>query len=117
MRRIEAFVGQELLAYRQPYKRPMLYYWHKETRGSNAEVDYLIQSEQNILPIEVKSNLGSSMKSMQVFLESHPQSPYGIRFSKHNYSVYNKVHSYPLYSIAGAFAEDKNSILSFIERS
>ena len=97
---VEAFVGQELLAYSTPIKKAHLYYWQRMAREGNAEVDYLVQDDENIIPIEVKSGMGSTLASMNSFLESHPKSLYGIRFSTNNYSVYNKVHSYPLYAIA-----------------
>jgi predicted AAA+ superfamily ATPase len=96
----EAFVGQELLAYSTPIKKAHLYYWQRMAREGNAKVDYLVQDDEHIIPIEVKSGTGSTLASMHSFLESHPKSPYGIRFSTNNYSVYNRVHSYPLYAIA-----------------
>lgn len=102
----EAFVGQELLAYAAPNKKPELYYWHRETRGSSAEVDYLIQMQNDIIPIEVKSKLGNSLKSAHLFLESHPHSPFAIRISMHNYSIHQKIKSFPLYAVAGIL--DKN---------
>jgi len=96
---IEAFVGQELLAYGHPgYKMP-LFYWQRTSTGSEAEVDYVIQNGTDVVPIEVKSGLGSTLRSMRMFLESHPQSPYGLRFSTHNYQLHNAIHSYPLYGI------------------
>ncbi len=98
---IEAFVGQELLAYASPYKKTTLFYWHRTARNSEAEVDYLLQKQENIIPIEVKSGSGSTLKSMQMFLESHSEwSPYGIRFSTQNYSIFEKIESYPLYAVA-----------------
>lgn len=103
---VEAFVGQEILAYSKPYQRASLYYWHRQARSSEAEVDYLIQDNQNIIPIEVKSGTGRTLKSMQIFLDSHKESPYGIRFSTQNYSEFEKVHSYPLYAIAKIFLKD-----------
>ena len=42
---VEAFVGQELLAYALPNRKQSLYYWHKETRSDQAEIDYLIQQD------------------------------------------------------------------------
>lgn len=95
---VESFIGQELLAYENPRRKNSLYYWKRDARGSEAEVDYVIQYKNVVLPIEVKSGKGSSMKSMQLFLDSHTESPYGIRLSTNNYSVYNNIHSYPLYS-------------------
>jgi len=103
---VEAFVGQELHAYSRPLQTIELYYWHKETRDQSAEIDYLIQGdvdtedETAILPIEVKSGLGTTLKSLHTFLEKHPESPLGIKFSTQNYSVHGKIHSYPLYAIA-----------------
>ncbi len=96
---VEAFVGQEILTCLDPVNKPVLYYWHKETRGSSAEVDYLIQQEGYVIPVEVKSGEGRTLKSIQMFLESHQKSPYGIRFSTQNYSEYNKIRSYPLYAV------------------
>lgn len=113
---VESFVGQELVAYEHPMKKAQLYFWKREARGSEAEVDYLIQHERAIIPIEVKSGKGRTLRSMQLFLESHQNSPYGIRFSTNNYSVYEKIHSYPLYAIANVVAaadqEIKNSLIS-----
>lgn len=117
---VEAFVGQELLAYSTPVKKANLYYWQRMAREGNAEVDYLVQDDEHIIPIEVKSakarrsvpswkawigvgrGSGSTLASMHSFLESHQKSPHGIRFSTNNYSVYNNVHSYPLYAIAAS---------------
>ena len=96
----ESFVAQELLAYSDPNMQQKLYYWQRETRGSNAEVDYLIQKNSNVIPIEVKSGEGRSLKSMKLFLQNRPNSPYGVRFSIHNYSEFDGIHSYPLYAIA-----------------
>ncbi len=108
----ESFVGQELLAYGNPEPKVDLYYWHRDARGSSAEVDYVVQINGDIIPVEVKSGFGSTLRSMHAFLESHAHSPYGIRFSTHHYAVQDEIHSYPLYGIAAAvfnvskFAED-----------
>lgn len=97
---IEAFIGQEMLAYDDPHTKKNLYYWHRETRGSEAEVDYLMQSKSSIIPVEVKSGAGSTLKSLQLFLESHAASPHGLRFSTQNYSEYQNIKSFPLYAVA-----------------
>lgn len=103
---IEAFVGQELLAYTDPVQERDLYYWSRSERTGNAEVDYVTTIQRHVVPIEVKSGAGSTLKSMHFFLQTHSQSPYGIRFSIQNYSVYDKIHSYPLYAIAVALQND-----------
>jgi len=100
---VEAFVGQELHAYADPHIKNSLYFWLREAeakhRSSTAEVDYIVQKKAAVVPIEVKSGKGAGMKSMRLFLDSHPKSTYGIRYSTNNYSVYNQINSYPLYAI------------------
>jgi predicted AAA+ superfamily ATPase len=108
---VEALVGQELLAYADPHDKKNLYYWEKQVRGSEAEIDYLMQLQEQIIPIEVKSGTGSTLRSMQSFLESHPATPYGIRFSANNYSEYQKIISIPLYAVI-SFMMKKNTRLA-----
>ncbi|MFA6527639.1 MAG: AAA family ATPase [Candidatus Babeliales bacterium] len=100
---VEALVGQELLAYTDPMYSAELYYWHRRKTGGEAEIDYLVQDNEHVIPIEVKSGKGTTLKSMHVFLEHHPLSPYGIRFSTQNYSVYENIRSLPLYAVVTIF--------------
>ena len=102
---VESFVGQEFLAYSDPIKKAQLYYWRRETRASEAEIDYLIQLKNGIIPVEVKSGQGRTLKSMHLFLESHPNSNYGIKFSTNNFSMVDKIHALPLYAIFKLFLE------------
>lgn len=102
----EAFVGQELLAYQDPYSDDALYYWHRESRSSNAEVDYVIQKENSVIPVEVKSGTTGWLRSMHKFLDEHPASPYGLRFHGGDYHVDGTIRSFPLYAVAGALAVD-----------
>ncbi len=106
----EAFVGQELLAYAPSRQAPSLYYWHRDQPTSQAEVDYLIIKQQQIIPVEVKAGKGSTLRSMHAFLKDHPQTPYGIRFSTQNYSVYEKIYSYPLYAIFSHFNDGQKNL-------
>ena len=97
---VEAFIGQEFLSYSDPISKESLFYWQREKRSSQAEVDYLMQIKDKIVPVEVKAGTSKRIKSMQIFLESHPKSLYGIRFSSDNYSIYKNINNYPLYSVA-----------------
>ncbi len=111
---VEAFVGQELIAYGQANTPQQTFYWHKETGPSNAEIDYLAQIAHQVVPIEVKAGSGSTLRSMRHFLETHPTSPYGIRFSAQNYSVHEAIHSYPLYAIASVVAQAESAMRAAI---
>jgi hypothetical protein len=96
---VESLVGQELLAYANPHSKSQLYYWQRNAPSSTAEVDYLMQSGEKIIPIEVKSGVGSTLRSLHLFLESHPNTPYGVRFSTQNYSKHDNIQSLPLYAV------------------
>lgn len=97
---VEAFVGQELLAYANSDKKHQLYYWQRESRNSSAEVDYLIQKDNDIIPIEVKSGKTAKAKSMHFFLDSHPHTKLGIKVSIQNHYQTTRIRNLPLYSIA-----------------
>jgi predicted AAA+ superfamily ATPase len=80
------------------YEQKNLYYWHRESKNSNAEVDFIVQFGQNIIPIEVKSGAKGAMQSMRLFLESKC-SPFGIRASLENFGELQKIKIVPLYGI------------------
>jgi hypothetical protein len=89
---LEAFVGQELLAYAPPSQTPNLYYWSREERGHQAEVDYLFVHNSNVIPLEVKAGHHRQYrqsKSLKVFLGEKKQSPMGIQVSPMNFSIQN----------------------------
>jgi len=94
----ELFVGLELIAHGSPRLHPELYYWHREARSSNAEVDYVISREGAVIPIEVKSGSRGQMQSLHIFL-SERNLAQGIRISGENFSGYDKIKTFPLYSI------------------
>ena len=64
----EQFVGQELRNLGPAFDEHPLFYWHREEKNANAEVDYLWVHESNIIPVEVRAGTSGSLKSLQVFL-------------------------------------------------
>ncbi len=94
----EQFVGQELLAYQDPYEEPQLYYWQRDKKNSNAEVDYLINLGSKIIPIEVKSGKTGRLKSIQMLMQERAL-PLGIRISAKEFSLEGKLLSIPFYMI------------------
>ena len=64
----EQFVGQHLM-YECPYfQKPSLYHWNRPVQGSEAEVDYIVALEGKVIPVEVKSGTGGSMKALRLML-------------------------------------------------
>lgn len=92
----EQFVGQELMAYGEPFRKRKLFFWHKEGEGSEAEVDYLIQDKGHIIPVEVKAGKGARIRSMRRFM-AEKNTPFGIRISQDPLSFEKGILSLPLY--------------------
>ncbi len=107
----EAFVGQELLCYASPDNKADLYFWKRKEKNSTAEVDYLLQRGEQILPVEVKSGHGKTLRSLRLFLETHPKSSLGIRFSALDYSVVENLDSRPLYAVASLAHESQREAI------
>ncbi|NTW88181.1 MAG: ATP-binding protein, partial [Desulfobulbaceae bacterium] len=70
----EQFVAQELLAWHSSE----LFYWARESRGSSAEVDFLVVRQGNIYPVEVKSGASGSLRSLHLMLEKYQNCPQGL---------------------------------------
>ena len=95
----EIFAGSEIRKSKDPYSIDNLYYWHRQSKSSQAEVDYIIEKNGKIIPVEVKSSSGRKMKSMHLFMEEK-KSGFGIRLSGDNFSKDGKIYSIPLYAIS-----------------
>ncbi len=94
----EQFVGQQLMALHEPYREPQLFFWQRDARGSEAEVDYLWQRGERILLVEVKAGTTGSLRSMRLFIKEYGV-PLGIRFSMQPLSFIDSVLSIPLYAV------------------
>jgi len=104
----EQFVGQQLRSALASGKDPELFYWQR-TGGRQGEIDYLIQSGNRIVPIEIKSGPGGKMKSLHQFMfdkkltdavrfDSNPGSILPIEVkTTHGDPVQYQLHSLPIY--------------------
>jgi predicted AAA+ superfamily ATPase len=95
----EAFVGQELIAYDADNAKTDLYYWHREARSSNAEVDYVTSFENQITPIEVKSGAIGKNKSLDLFVQSKARARYGLLMSPQNLTSKPRQIVLPIYHV------------------
>jgi predicted AAA+ superfamily ATPase len=74
----EQFVAQHLGYQGAPTLEPELYYWLREGKADNAEVDFIATyttfSELEIIPIEVKSSPSGKMRSLMEYIKHyHPR--------------------------------------------
>lgn len=72
-----------------------LYYWESD---NTAEVDFLIQKDSHVIPVECKAGNHVKAKSMMVYMQKYnPQ--YAIRISNRNFGLVNGIKAVPLYSV------------------
>ena len=63
-----------------------MFYWHREQKNANAEVDYLRAHEDHIVPVEVRAGSSGSLKSLQVFL-AEKKSDFAVRLNMDKPSI------------------------------
>lgn len=73
-----------------------IYYW--STDNSRGEIDFLVQQEEKVIPIEVKAEENLQAKSLRMFVERNPGLK-GCRFSMSPYREQDWLVNYPLYSV------------------
>ena len=71
-----------------------IYYWQL---GSNYEVDFVINIDGDIIPIEVKAGNNTTSNSLNYYIKRfNPK--YNIRISTKNFGFSNNIKSIPLYA-------------------
>jgi uncharacterized protein len=92
----ELFVGIEITKNNHQVFNS-LHYWHRESKSSQAEVDYVIQNETQIIPVEVKSGTKGAMQSLYKFMDEK-NSKHGIRTSLENFGMIERIKIIPIYA-------------------
>ena len=100
----EQFVGQELIA----ALNNEVYYWTRDAKSSTAEVDFLVEKQNKILPIEVKSGAAGRLKSMHLLLKTYPNCQQGYVLSAANFAELpeQKLTFLPLYYASSLVSEE-----------
>jgi predicted AAA+ superfamily ATPase len=86
----ENFVAQTLTA-----NGKKLFYW---ISGNEAEVDFLLNLDHDIIPCEVKSSDNVKAKSLNEYVKAYKPA-YSFRISAKNFGFENDIKSVPLYAI------------------
>ncbi len=82
-----------------------LYYWVDST----SEVDFVIYTDDGIIPVEVKSSENTKSKSLNVYINKY-NPKYAIRISSKNFGFKNNIKSVPLYAV---FCINRSTITQF----
>ena len=64
----EMFAGLELVKNHDCFQKAEMYYWQNLSRGTNAEIDYLVVKDGIVVPMEVKASTRGSMQSLWLFM-------------------------------------------------
>lgn len=86
----ENYVAMALTARKYP-----LHYWKND---NTAELDFLIQSGEYIIPLEVKKGRHTRSVSLSMFMKKY-KCPFAYRISLKNFGSENNIRSIPLYSV------------------
>jgi predicted AAA+ superfamily ATPase len=89
----EQFVFQELMQHH------VLYYWTNDK--SSAEIDFVFQLKNIVIPVEVKAEENLKAKSLKLFVEKFNLNT-GIRTSMSSYREENWLTNIPLYAISAS---------------
>jgi predicted AAA+ superfamily ATPase len=86
----ENFVAQTLVTHGFE-----LYFWNSK---HSAEMDFILNLQDGIIPVEVKASDNVRSKSLKVYMEKY-QPEYAIRISARNFGFENNIKSTPLYAV------------------
>jgi uncharacterized protein len=90
----EQFIGQSLLKLSPSYHAPELFYWIREKAQATAELDYVWQHENTIIPIEVKAGKTGRLKSLHYFIREKHWS-FAVRFNADTPSFLEEKATFP----------------------
>ena len=91
-----AIAEQYILQQFKTIKDLPVFYWSNET--SRSEIDFIIQIDSNVVPVEVKAQKNLQAKSLKVYMEKF-KPEYAIRTSMSDYNKTDNLIDMPLYSI------------------
>lgn len=95
----EMFVALEIVKASSCYSPVNLYFWQREKSQSSAQIDFLIQKHDKIIPIEVKAGTQGAMQSLRLFMAEKGIEK-GIRTSLENFAFYENIEVFPMYAIS-----------------
>ena len=91
-----AITEQYVLQQLKSVKGLSIYYWSSDT--SRGELDFLLQKDVSVIPVEVKAEENLQSNSLRLFLEKNA-GLHGVRFSMSDYRKQEWMINYPLYSV------------------
>ncbi|HAL73637.1 MAG TPA: ATPase [Clostridiales bacterium] len=88
-------VAENYVAAALSFNFEKLYYWENK---SQAEIDFVIQKHNHVIPVEVKSGENTKAKSLHSYINRFSPE-YAIRISRRHFGKTDKIISIPLYAV------------------
>ncbi len=92
----EQFVAQEIICARSTNDTYGLHTWHRSHPGSEAEVDFVVERGNHVVPVEVKSHEKGRLRSLHLF-QKELRCPTGYVLSQRNVLRSDGIVFLPLY--------------------
>lgn len=89
----ESYVNEQLARIQIPT-------FYHSSNESECEIDFAVQTENRVIPIEVKAEENVKGKSLKTYIDEHPALK-GLRVSMKNYIDQGWMENLPLYAIEG----------------
>lgn len=89
----ECYVNEQLARIRIPT-------FYHSSNESECEIDFAVQTEKRVIPIEAKAEENVKAKSLKTYINEHPNLK-GLRLSMLNYIDHGWMENLPLYAIEG----------------
>ncbi|MCM2351934.1 MAG: ATP-binding protein, partial [Bacteriovoracaceae bacterium] len=87
----EQFVAQHLAYLGNERRGPELFYWLRDRGSQKGEIDFIIQKENEIIPIEVKASASGHLKSLFYFSKEKRKNK-AVKISMDDYSLQKSSH-------------------------
>lgn len=95
-----AFTENYVLQQLKSLPRTFVYYYSND--NSTLEIDFVVQHEAHVIPIEVKAEENLRAKSLRQFVTDNP-GLHGVRFSMSDYREQDWLTNVPLWAVKWAF--------------
>lgn len=87
----EQFIFQHLQYWQGCLRAPQTFYWLKDKGVQKGAIDFLVELNQQIIPIEIKSTSPGHMKSL-FYYSKEKSKKFAVRFSLDSFSIQNISH-------------------------
>lgn len=88
-------IYENIVAQMLTFNKYSLHYFEP---SSHSEIDFIIEQDCGIVPIEVKSSMNTRARSLKAYIDKY-EPKRALRFSIRNLNISERIEDYPLYML------------------